>query len=135
MSKNRTIKYRIWSKLVNKWVTDLFVENLCNPDSNNINDIFNNENLVFQQFTGLKDKNGKEIFEGDILKADFNTDECYSLQEVIFDVHEGCWDLKILNPDKLNFSCNQNLTLTKDEINLYSLEVFGNIYENTELLS
>lgn len=65
------------------------------------------------QYTGMKDKNGKNVFEGDIVGVD---GKCY---EVL--TEKGCW---IIVADGWDFLATNN-----DEI-----EVIGNIHDNPELL-
>jgi hypothetical protein len=67
-----------------------------------------------QQFTGLQDKNGKEIYEGDILEGfDF---------PVSFE--EGCFFVAI---------AYDLYRIALHELNLNEVEVIGNIFENSEL--
>lgn len=82
-------------------------------------DYWNSEIYSLMQYTGLHDKNGKEIYEGDIVKSFFvDTDEAgneiykYYIMEVKYD--------EIL--------CSYNID------KFMNLEVIGNIYENKELL-
>ena len=71
------------------------------------------------QCTGLKDKNGKLIFEGDIVK--FKTELFGKPKQIVWD--ECHYILK----DTYIILCNM-------EIKQFGLEVIGNIYENPELL-
>jgi len=74
------------------------------------------------QYTGLHDKNGKEIYEGDIVKIDCPTMKLtgkikYSEMSAMFYIHDEIEDIE------------ETLWYQKEEY-----EVIGNIYENPELL-
>ena len=72
-------------------------------------------NMEIMQFTGLKDKNGKEIYEGDIL----DNEGARQKYEVIF--HNGCF-------------CISQGGIGYHIFNEKKVEVIGNIYENKDLL-
>ena len=79
------------------------------------------------QSTWLKDKNGKEIFEEDIVKykAGWNT----FTEEVAYDKNFAGFGVRDANADII-FTFLE----LAEYIDLHSLEVIGNIYENPELL-
>ena len=92
------------------------------------------EGITYLQFTGLLDKNGKEIYEGDIL-ATSNFGEPYTDE----------WNSKEFGYAKVTITPEQGVSFEGDDINwswddeesIYSIkycEVIGNIYENPELL-
>lgn len=77
----------------------------------------NEHPLVWQQYTGLKDKNGKEIYEGDILQ---NRNGVFS--EVKWDLEQSRW-------------LSLSFGMTQKAIQRDKLFIIGNIYENPELLT
>lgn len=84
-------------------------------------------NIKLLQYTGLKDKNNKDVYDGDIV---------YTFGEkCIISWHKGKWILNKVN--KSDYECLLNGCLVKRKNKQYysdCIEVVGNIYENKELL-
>ncbi len=116
----REIKFRAWGK-ENKEIyePDLIYDGKSaelnkSPD---LQDVDSN-NDVLMQYTGLKDKNGKEIFEGDICRLDDNEPEDGEIGWI-----DDGWYFR-------NYCSNEALGA------LYPrLKIIGNIYENKDLLN
>lgn len=80
------------------------------------------------QYTGLKDKNGKEIYEGDIIFDSFYEKKA----KVVF--LEGAFWLDYIKDFKEYGTINKRYQLLANYDNKSVLEVIGNIYDNLELL-
>ena len=113
--KNRELKFRFWNKRLKRFETDLALQDgrildVTCPFWNLVE-----EEYDVLQYTGLKDANGKEIYEWDILQVDdFNC-------AVIFG-SRGAWSL--------SDGCNWTDEYLID--NLHGI-VVGNMLENKEL--
>lgn len=90
-------------------------------------DLIGFEDCVLMQSTGLFDKNGKEIYEGDIVKykVDCNT----FTEEVAYDKNYAGFGVMDADADII-FTFGELFA----DIDISSLEVIGNIYKNPELL-
>lgn len=112
----REIKFRVWDKANQKFeYFDLGSANLYE-------NVFNRYESEVQQFTGLSDKNKKEIYEGDIVKFKWvnPAEEVEETQGEVF------WDdqMVMFSFDRsFNFAMNDSCFLQE------TLEVVGNIFE------
>ena len=91
------------------------------------------------QFTGLHDKNGKEIYEGDILRGDeypFNCDgvDNYFAEVVWADNVCGFYSITLKKPNSTVRGISHGNWEQLNEVDMKSFEVIGNIHDNTELL-
>ena len=139
---NRPIKFRVWDVQQNKFlpsygdlgiqfyheqgkdwhekqVRDIVPVSWFLQDHNN-----NLGNYIIQQYTGLTDKNGKEIYEGDII-----IDTQKQKYEIIFYENYARYDLKVCGENKLSQTSYFTQIYEKKHI-----EVIGNIFETPQLL-
>jgi len=141
----REIKFRVWNKSEKYMYMPTFTEEgafiegmkgypgmIRRREIISVQRIFNDPELTVMQYTGLKDKNGKEIWEGDIVLMPHT---------LVGDPEYGdfkhpqvlCWrGIVCYYPERAEFrvDCHNTFNLYEKD----SIEVIGNIYENPELL-
>ncbi len=122
----RKIKFRAWNTISHKMISHeeiigdfILYEELCRPLKRN----------TFMQWTGLLDKNGTEIYEGDLVYLENWNDHIpvhfgiavHETREVSFD--EGCFTLV-----EQNGTANCCISYMNNEF----AEIVGNIYQNKD---
>jgi len=126
MKKQREIKFRVWDKKNECFIKDDdYSGPIADSEWININELikmYERTGFILMQYTGNKDKNGKEIYEGDIVK-------------------DGKW-ISIIEWDGFSWvdtiigkrDSEDGRTAILDENETANFEVIGNIYENPNLL-
>ncbi len=127
-------KFRAWDKKTKEYfhISELWNSG-TNPECFNFDgwtDNFGNKgrlkDIVIEQFTGLKDANGKEIYEGDLVR----------MQQPGF--HErACYEVKYFVQDVCIFQLvkvTDGSTLFESPSNGHDVEIIGNVHTNPELL-
>jgi uncharacterized phage protein (TIGR01671 family) len=133
----REIKFRAWDKTNNEWYMEGNLFNLNysgsygdfffdNDHPHNMRDV----ELEWEQYTGLKDKNGVEIFEGDIFRYNDLLEVDHPEQKAVIEWNGGKCSLQ---PREIQTNHKGGRYWTLWDHCLKS-EVIGNIHENSELL-
>ena len=117
--ENRIIKFRFWDNDLKK---------MCDrkPAYND----FSHKSIIPLEFTGFKDCNGVEVFEGDtLIDVDVTLEENVKLedtkQQVYWCVKDGCWKLD----NTFSQNKKEGFFLGKD-LKDFRFKVSGNVYEN-----
>ncbi|MDD2519121.1 MAG: YopX family protein [Bacilli bacterium] len=116
----RQIKFRAWDMVIGKIIgwEDLLKKH-------NLNEIFKyGYDLELMQYTGFKDKNGTEIYEGDIIKS-IGYVKPY-LQDIKYNEKLGGY--------YINFCYTENIEYVRLGEKTKFIKVIGNIHDNPELL-
>lgn len=115
----REIKFRAW---------DVEAKEMCSwddmKDGYTMAWCYDNEYWKLMQFTGLKDKNGTEIYEGDIVKL-VGSDTTYTIEWVDYQ-----FKMVHVKYNKMVWGCISRLS----ELD-FSIEIIGSIYTTPELLT
>ena len=120
---NRPIKFRVWNKKSNEWCGTIGLNETISHNELE----YNADDLVFVQYTGLKDSKGNEVYEGDIVKYktwtgsyDGTTEE----HQTQVQFKDGAY-----YPRYIDDECEDSWYSFK----VYDLEVVGNIFETPHL--
>ena len=131
----RELKFRIWIKDEKRYYDESDEESYMIVPNGNVtytseayeeDDVWFNDttsatnDVIVEQYTGLKDKNDKEIYEGDVVNIQ-------GIKYYVDFEHGGFW----FNNDNLKWKANRPFTHFQ-EIN--DTEVIGNVHENADLL-
>ena len=122
----REIKFRAWDIFLHRMYFDTEYIMVCHDKIfykyGSVDFKISATRCEFMQFTGLLDKNGTEIYEGDILKSWYSRD--LSMKDIVY------------TQEVVEYEIEQYLGEAGFEIPfLHNAQVIGNIYENKDLIN
>jgi len=136
----REIKFRVWDSEEMISLSEAFLKYIIGiqeDDKSNQLEVFY-DNAKLMQYTGLKDKNGIEIYEGDIVFYKFASYQ--DISEVVYNKNYTKFEMVSLkegdNTSACKFKKGRIHAINKTCIDGYDyVKVIGNIYENEDYLA
>lgn len=125
----REILFRAKTVNENEWIYgDIYHRGAC-PEIMRIHDYKNRVNYAVNpetlgQYTGLMDKNGVRIFEGDLIRTAGNLERLFVV----------CWSDKSLQFVKKDAHLDDGAEYGIPNIKIFLYEIVGNVYDNPELV-
>lgn len=123
----RDIRFRIWNENLKEMIKDIHIcpqygwlvmsDNDAIAERGRVSE----EDLIWMQYTGLKDKNNKEVYEGDIVMFDYDWTKSTEIGVVTW------------NNDNASFQIKGHIPSSSMK-HLKQMKIIGNIYQNKKIL-